>query len=118
MRVLVVDDEEDVTLVMSEALRDRGYEVEVAASGEEAVAKAEAFLPDAALVDVELPDMDGIKLAHLLRRAAGDRPMRVIAFTGYGQRRLDGQLPAGLFDAFLFKPAALGDIERALSRTD
>ena len=116
MRVLVVDDEEDVTLVMSEALRDRGYDVEVAASGEEAVHKADAFHPDAVLVDVNLPDIDGIQLAGLLRRAAGQRPLRVIAFTGYGQRRMATEIPAGLFDDFLFKPAALGDIERALAR--
>ncbi|HLU68903.1 MAG TPA: response regulator [Kofleriaceae bacterium] len=114
MRVLVVDDEPDVTLVLSEALRDRGHDVEVASCGHDAISAAEAFQPEAALVDVGLPDIDGVTLADLLRGAVLHRRLRVIAFTGYGEPRLRGAVQEDVFDAYLLKPASLDQIEQAL----
>jgi len=65
MRVLVVDDEPDVRLVLAQALRERGHQVEVASTGHEAIDLAATFQPEAALVDVGLPDIDGVTLAEL-----------------------------------------------------
>ena len=115
MRILVVDDEADVTLVLSEALRDRGHEVAVASCGQDALATVEQFQPEAALVDVGLPDIDGVTLAELLRGAvAAVRRLRVIAFTGYGEPRLRTAVQEDVFDCYLLKPASLDAIERAL----
>jgi CheY-like chemotaxis protein len=113
MRVLVVDDEADVTLVLGEALRDRGHVVAVASSGREAIETASSFQPDAALVDVGLPDIDGVTLAELLR-GTSSKPVRVIGFSGYAEKRIRAAVRSDVFDGFLLKPATLETIERAL----
>jgi len=115
MRVLVVDDELDVTSVLGEALRKRGHQVAVASTGHEAIETAEAFQPDAALVDVGLPDIDGVTLAELLRGTVSGKAVRVIAFSGYGERRLRAAVRRDVFDEYVLKPATLEVIERALS---
>jgi CheY-like chemotaxis protein len=114
MRVLVVDDESDVTLVVGEALRDRGHHVECASSGHEAIAIATAFHPDAVLVDIGLPDMDGVTLAEILRGSVAGKRLRVVAFSGYGDPTLRGAIQRDLFDQYLQKPASLQSIEDAL----
>jgi CheY-like chemotaxis protein len=114
MRVLVVDDEYDVTLVVGEALRDRGHEVECASSGHEAIVIARRFRPDAVLVDIGLPDMDGVTLTELLRGSVAGKHMRVVAFSGYGDPTLRGAIQRDLFDDYLLKPASLQAIEDAL----
>ena len=114
MRVLVVDDESDVTLVVGDALRDRGHEVACASSGHQAIAIAAEFRPDAALVDIGLPDMDGVTLAELLRGSVSGKHMRVVAFSGYGDLQLRGVVQRDVFDHYLLKPASLQSIEDAL----
>lgn len=115
MRVLLVDDEREVTLVLGEALRDRGHLVALASTGHEAIEIAERFQPDVALVDVGLPDINGVTLAELLRGTITGKPVRVIAFSGYGERRLRAAVRGDLFDEYVLKPASLDTIERALS---
>jgi CheY-like chemotaxis protein len=115
MRVLVVDDEREVTTVLGEALRDRGHQVAVASTGREAIEAAERFQPDAALVDVGLPDIDGITLAELLRGTLSTKPIRMIAFSGHREANLRSAVRRDLFDEYLLKPATLDSIERALS---
>ncbi len=114
MRVLVVDDESDVTLVVGDALRDRGHEVECATSGHQAIAIAAEFCPDAALLDIGLPDMDGVTLAELLRGSVPGKHLRVVAFSGYGEVNLRGVVQRDVFDDYLLKPASLQSIEDAL----
>jgi len=114
MRVLVVDDESDVTLVVSDALRNRGHEVACAASGHQAIAIAAEFGPDAALVDIGLPDMDGVTLAELLRGSVPGKRLRVVAFSGYGELHRRGVIQRDVFDDYLLKPASLQAIDDAL----
>ena len=114
MRVLVIDDESDVTLVVGEALRDRGHEVECASSGHEAIEIAAGFRPDAVLIDIGLPDIDGVTLAELLRGSVPGKRLRVVAFSGYRDPNLRGAVQRELFDDYLMKPASLQAIEDAL----
>lgn len=114
MRILVVDDELEVTLVIGEALRDRGHEVECASSGHQAIEIAVDFRPDAALIDIGLPDMDGITLAELLRGSVPGKRLRVVGFSGYGDPNLRAAIQRELFDDYLMKPSSLQSIEDAL----
>jgi len=115
LRVLVVDDDEDVLVMIGDALRARGYEVATAREGREAIELAEAFEPDVALVDVVLPDVSGITLASILRGATPHegRP-RIVAYSGSDALKLREAVVRGLFDDCVVKPATLERIERAI----
>ena len=114
MRVLLVDDEVDFVTELGDSLRQLGYEVATATSGREALDIANDFQPDAALVNVALPDINGITLSNLLRAIVGEKPVRIIGFSGWSRESLDAAVHQQLFDDCLFKPANLRDIQRSL----
>ena len=115
LRVLIVDDDEDVLVMLGDALRARGYEVATASDGTTAIDLAEAFEPDVALVDVVLPDVSGITLASILRGATPhDGSPRIVAYSGADVHKLREAVDRGLFDDCVVKPATLERIERAI----
>jgi two-component system phosphate regulon response regulator PhoB len=73
-RVLVVEDEDDMSDLLAFNLRASGYEVRAAASAEAALAEAEAFDPDLVILDLMLPDLSGVEVCRELRRRARRRP--------------------------------------------
>ena len=73
--MLVVDDEENITYLVSAALALDGYQVQTAASGTEAVRAAAAFAPDAIVLDVMLGDLDGFEVLSRLRSSGCDVPV-------------------------------------------
>jgi len=115
-RVLLVDDNVDAVESMEILLQAFGYDVATAIHPELALGKLESFAPAAAVIDIGLPGMDGYQLAAEIRRRLGGRPMRLVAFTGYGSPDDVARAHAAGFDAHLVKPveieqllAALGD---------
>src|SRR3954451_20078231 len=100
-RILLIDDEDDVRLSLRLLLEVSGYEVEEADDGLDGVQKALSWGPDVALVDLDMPVMDGYGLARRVREALGGA-IRLIALTGRDDR--DRALAAG-FDDHLLKPA-------------
>ena len=71
-KVLVVDDEPQVRNLMEHFLTDRGYDVRLAENGRRALAELDAFAPDVVLLDMHMPEMDGIEtLKHLAARSPG-----------------------------------------------
>jgi DNA-binding NtrC family response regulator len=80
-RILVVDDDESIRKILSLILRQSGFIVDTAASGEEAIAKSNVAFYNLALIDVRLPDMEGTKLLTLMKETT-PRMMKVI-LTGY-----------------------------------
>jgi two-component system response regulator AtoC len=104
-RILVVDDEENLRLVLRTMLKRAGYEVETASTGEEALEKVEAFGPDVVLTDVRMPKMSGLDLLAALR--AKNSPATVIVMSAYGSVDLALEaMKAGAYDyvAKPFKP--------------
>jgi DNA-binding NtrC family response regulator len=80
-RILVIDDEESVRKSLAFILEDEGYMVDVAENGQEAIRKSKANLYNLALVDIRLPDMDGISLLPQMREIVPK--MVKIVVTGY-----------------------------------
>jgi CheY-like chemotaxis protein len=112
-RVLLVDDNEDAAAVTAALLGQLGHEVGVAHSGHEALAAARKCLPEVAILDIGLPDMDGYALAGALRELAGEG-VRLVALSGYGQKADVERAVAAGFDLHLTKPATLDDLRRAM----
>jgi two-component system response regulator MprA len=108
MNVLIVDDEPAVRESLERALRLEGYEVELAADGEEALIAAAEHHPDAIILDVLMPRLDGITACRRLR-ATGDRtPILVLTARDAISDRVAG-LDAGA-DDYLVKPFALEEL--------
>jgi CheY-like chemotaxis protein len=103
-RVLIVDDNEDSATSMAMLLQIYGHETRVAGDGPSALAIAGEFQPNAVLLDIGLPGMDGYEVARRLRELPTMHAAVLIALTGYGgaeHRQL--ALDAG-FNHHLVKP--------------
>lgn len=114
-RVLVVDDNIDAATTLGTILEIAGYKVAIEHSAKAALDRVAAEAPKACLLDIGLPDMDGISLARQLRNRPETKSSLMIAITGYGQNS-DRQksLHAG-FDHHLVKPVDLPQLLKILS---
>jgi DNA-binding response OmpR family regulator len=114
-RVLIVDDEPDIACTMADALELLGYITYVAHDAGSALAMTEHFAPDVALLDIGLPDLDGLELgARLLARHG--KSLVVIAVTAYGDDAHRQRAADAGFDAYLVKPTALDTVTRTIRR--
>lgn len=104
-RVLVVDDNCDAADTMGDMLAMCGFDVRVEYSGEAAVQAVEQQRPDAVLLDIGLPGIDGYEVCRRIRRSSRPSQPVVIALTGWGQARDRELAVAAGFDAHLTKPA-------------
>ena len=114
-RVLLVDDNVDAVESMEILLQAFGYEVATALHPDLALAQLETFAPAAAVIDIGLPGMDGYQLATEIRRRLAGRPMRLIAFTGYGGADDIARATVAGFDAHLVKPVEIDRLLAALA---
>ncbi len=105
LRVLVVDDDRDLATGTEMILRAMGHDVRVAHDGAEALEIAAAFQPEAALVDLGMPNMNGYLLARKLREWRWTRGAVLIAVTGWGGDRERERAKEAGFDHHLLKPA-------------
>ena len=80
-KILIVDDEADIRITLTDILTNEGYEVSEAADGEEAVQKAGKIKPDLVLVDTILPGMDGIEVCRQIKKVK-KLAAKVIVYTG------------------------------------
>ncbi|MDH0864463.1 ATP-binding protein [Mitsuaria sp. GD03876] len=114
-RLLLVDDNRDAADTTAELLRLMGAQVEVAYDGHSALDTVHALRPDAILLDIGMPDMDGHEVARRLREM-GDaigRP-RLIALTGWGQEQDREKTRAAGFDDHMVKPVDLDALKATL----
>jgi signal transduction histidine kinase len=116
-KVLVVDDNIDAARLLAEAFEIVGYHTRVAFDGPGALDVAAEFDPDAALIDLGLPVMDGYELCgHLIAAANGRRRPILMAVTGYGQVTDREKSEAAGFDAHIVKPVDVPALMSALDR--
>lgn len=117
VRVLVVDDESNLTELLSMALRFEGWEVRAAASGMEAVRAAREFQPDAVALDMMLPDFDGMEVLRRIRVDNPKVPVLFLTARDAVEQRVAGLTAGG--DDYVTKPFSLEEVVarlRALMR--
>jgi signal transduction histidine kinase/ActR/RegA family two-component response regulator len=104
LHVLVADDNVDFAMSLAELLRGSGHAVDVVHDGAAALAAAQRHSPDAALLDIGMPNLNGYELARKLRAEPALRSTLLVAITGWGQASdRDEAMRAG-FDHHLTKP--------------
>jgi two-component system, NtrC family, response regulator AtoC len=115
-RVLVVDDEENIRLVLKTLLKRHGYDVEVADNGESALSLVDSFGPDVILTDVRMPKMNGLDMLATLK--AKQNPATVIVMSAYGSVDLALEaMKAGAYD-YVGKPFKPDEIVLALRKAE
>jgi len=114
LRVLVVDDSPESREVYADCLRDLGWELEAAAGGDEALARASAFGPDVILMDLAMPGVDGLEATRRLKRDARTTHVPIVALTAYAGRAYDA-LAAGCSE-FLTKPCGIQDLAAVIEK--
>ena len=113
-RVLIVDDSEDAATLLAEVISALGHSPRVAHEGTTAIDLARQFRPDIALIDIELPVMDGYQLAGHLRREPWARGLHLVAVTGHAESDARQQSRAAGFHDHIAKPLDLATIQRIL----
>jgi two-component system CheB/CheR fusion protein len=115
-KVLVVEDNADIREMLRALLELDGYQVRTANDGLDGLAAIERDPPDAALIDIGLPELDGYEVARRVRAGVKDGELFLVALTGYGQATdREAALAAG-FDEHLVKPLKASELTRLLAR--
>ena len=106
-KILIVEDNRDTAESLAKLLESCGHAVTVAHTGPTGLAAAAASIPDVAILDIGLPDMDGHELARQLRRQLNGADCLLIAATAYGREEDIARSVAAGFDAHFVKPVPL-----------
>jgi PAS domain S-box-containing protein len=113
-RILITDDNHDAAESLGLLLELAGHEIHLAHNGLESMQAAETFLPDVALLDIGMPQMNGYELARYIRAQPWGASMILVAITGWGQEQdKKRSLEAG-FDYHLTKPVDFSEISKLL----
>jgi CheY-like chemotaxis protein len=115
LRVLVVDDYRDAADSLAQLCGLWGHAVRVAYSGEQALEIAPSFRPQAMLLDLAMPGMDGVRLAQRLRRAESGNESVLICITGYRGLDIDRRVADAGYNHFFTKPVDPGELRRLLA---
>ena len=103
-RILIVDDNHDAALSLATFLEMSGHEIRTAGDGREALDVAEHFIPEAVVLDIGLPVLDGYEVARQLRFAPATQHALMLALTGYGQKEDQMLASRAGFDRHFVKP--------------
>jgi DNA-binding response OmpR family regulator len=107
-KVLVVDDEFEIRDLLSEVLKQEGYEVLLASAGEEAIELAKRETPHVILLDVRMPGIDGIEVCKRLKTEPKTQYIPIIMITGYDENKI-AAIEVGA-DDFVNKPIDLVEL--------
>jgi two-component system cell cycle response regulator DivK len=104
-RILVADDHEDTRVILRHYFEAMGFEVREARDGEETLAELNATLPDAVVLDIQMPKMDGIAVLRAVREDGALRQVPILALSAHALADEVRQIRDAGADAYLSKPA-------------
>ncbi len=109
-KILVVDDEEGLRLLYKEELEDQGWEVILAASGVESLKRLDEGAVDIVLLDIKMPDMDGVEVLRRIKEKWNDLP--VVLCSAYPHYK--GDFGTWASDAYVIKSSDLTELKETL----
>jgi CheY-like chemotaxis protein len=118
LRILVADDNADGADSLAMLLQADGHVVLTAPDGRRAVEVAEAFVPDVILMDVAMPNLDGLEATREIRRRPWGQKIRIIALTAWGQETERRRTREAGMDAHLVKPVDPNALALVLRATE
>lgn len=113
-RILIADDDKDTADTLQMLLTLSHHDVRVVYNGQEAVTVARGFRPDLALIDLDMPGLDGYGVARALRQEPATADLRLVALSGFGQPEDQRRASAAGFDEQLVKPIDPKRLQRLL----
>jgi response regulator RpfG family c-di-GMP phosphodiesterase len=113
-RILIVDDEETIRLALRKFLRSRGYEVEIAGSGDQALQLLDKSSFSLMLCDVRMPGMTGVQIVPLARQR--DQDLAIIMLTAVNDAATATEVLSSGATDYLMKPVELADLQQAVDR--
>ena len=110
--ILLCEDEPDIQRTLKNILKKRGYEVRTAKDGEEAINIAKKINPDAILLDIRMPKVDGLEVAREVRKC--NTQTKIIFITAFQSPELSKEAAKYNISDYLVKPASPGKILKAV----
>ena len=115
-KILIVDDEINLVNMLQRLLKNLDYDVAVATNGRHALEQADQFDPDVILLDIKMPDMDGIQVLKTLRSTPRFAETPIIVLSAKGQlHEISAGMEAGA-DTYMCKPVMFDQILNAITR--
>jgi CheY-like chemotaxis protein len=114
-RILIVDDNADFRLLLAMTLRGNGYLVSEAADGEEALASMARTIPDMAIVDLDMPKLNGLAFSKKVKDALPQFP--IVMVTGYAELYSAAEILSVGIDVFLQKPVPMEKLLEVIRKT-
>jgi len=112
--ILVVDDFDDTRLLLRTWLRKKGYRVVEAENGNEAIAKARDLKPDLIIMDVEMPELDGLSATREIRTLKNSRELPIVAVSAYGADLFREQALAAGCNDYMSTPFEPDELEKLI----
>ncbi|MBP8626339.1 MAG: response regulator [Syntrophorhabdales bacterium] len=110
IRILVVDDEENIRILFKEELEEEGYRIELASNGYEAIEKVRQTPFDLVVLDIKMPGLDGIQTLNEIKKINKDQ--HVILCSAYGEFKQD--FSSWVSDAYVVKSADTEELKNAI----
>ncbi|HEY4644577.1 MAG TPA: response regulator [Bacteroidota bacterium] len=115
-KILLVDDELSIALVLKGVITDQGYNVEVAHSGEEALEALKKSDPDLLITDIKMPGMDGFELIRTLQNDPKHKNLKYVILTAFNDQEAIAKAKKDFgIEYYIVKPFDLADVEAAVA---
>ena len=102
--ILLVEDNENNRNLLKDILDFHGYQVAMASDGQEALVLAQKLLPDLILMDIQMPNMDGLTACKILKSDPTTSDLKIVALTSFAMQGDPEKFLAAGFDAYISKP--------------
>ncbi|MRR54141.1 MAG: response regulator [Deltaproteobacteria bacterium] len=115
-KILIVEDNENNRCLFRDILSFHGYQISVAADGQEGVALARELQPDLILMDIQMPGMDGMTAAGILKKDPLTSGLKIVAVTSFAMRGDKEKIMAAGFEGYLSKPISTRELPGLVKR--